>query len=64
MLDESIPLTTNTDLMNGVIRKKKYTTIIRRATPYENVTAKNYPNLLVTPDYTIVRYNILNLPNG
>lgn len=48
MLDESIPLTTNEfDEWGNPTNKEAYF-YLKSYSPYENVTAKSYPNLLVT----------------
>ncbi len=48
MLDESIPLTTFEYDEWGNPNEKKYYDYIKSYSPYDNVGAKNYPNLLVT----------------
>ena len=48
MLDESIPLTTNEFNEWGNPKQQKYYDYMLSYSPYDNVTAKNYPNLLVT----------------
>lgn len=48
MLDESIPLTTNEFDEWGNPKEKIYYDYQKSYSPYENVTAKKYPNLLVT----------------
>lgn len=48
MLDENIPLTTSEYDEWGNPNKKKYYDYIKSYSPYDNVEAKNYPNLLVT----------------
>ena len=48
MLDESIPLTTNEFDEWGNPKNKEAYLYMKSYAPYENVTAKNYPNLLVT----------------
>lgn len=47
MLDESIPLTTGEYDEWGNPNEKKYYDYILSYSPYDNVQAKNYPNLLV-----------------
>ena len=47
MLDESIPLTTGEYDEWGNPNEKKYYDYILSYSPYDNVLAKNYPNLLV-----------------
>ncbi len=48
MLDESIPLTTNEYDEWGDPNRKEYYDYILAYSPYDNVTAQSYPNLLVT----------------
>ncbi|MEO0066172.1 MAG: hypothetical protein RI983_1498 [Bacteroidota bacterium] len=48
MLDESIPLTTNEFDEWGNPKEKIYYDYQKSYSPYENVTANKYPNLLVT----------------
>lgn len=48
MLDESIPLTTNEYDEWGNPNEKEYYDYILSYSPYDNVEAKDYPNLLVT----------------
>jgi len=48
MLDDSIPLTTSEYDEWGDPRKKDYYDYILSYSPYDNVGAKDYPNLLVT----------------
>ncbi|PWV44968.1 S9 family peptidase [Chitinophaga sp. S165] len=48
MLDESIPLTTGEFDEWGNPKKKEYYDYIKAYSPYDNVTAKAYPNMLVT----------------
>ncbi len=48
MLDESIPLTTNEFDEWGNPKNKDAYFYMKSYSPYENVAAKNYPNLLVT----------------
>lgn len=51
MLDESIPLTTGEFDEWGNPKNKEYYEYIKSYSPYDNVEAKNYPNLLVTTGY-------------
>ena len=48
MLDESIPLTTGEYDEWGNPNEKKYYDYMKSYSPYDNVVAKSYPNLLVT----------------
>ncbi len=48
MLDESIPLTTNEFDEWGNPKEKAAYEYIKRYSPYENIEAKAYPNMLVT----------------
>jgi oligopeptidase B len=48
MLDESIPLTTNEYDEWGNPNEKAYYEYMLSYSPYDNVTAQNYPNMLVT----------------
>lgn len=48
MLDESIPLTTNEFDEWGNPKQQKYYDYMLSYSPYDNVQAKDYPNLLVT----------------
>ncbi|MBO6517597.1 MAG: S9 family peptidase [Bacteroidia bacterium] len=48
MLDESIPLTTGEFDEWGNPKEEAYYTYIKSYSPYDNVEAKDYPNLLVT----------------
>jgi oligopeptidase B len=48
MLDESIPLTTNEFDEWGNPKNKEYYDYMKSYSPYDNVEAKAYPNLLVT----------------
>jgi len=48
MLDESIPLTTNEFDEWGNPKKKEAYNYIKSYSPYENITKKAYPNMLVT----------------
>lgn len=47
MLDETIPLTTNEFDEWGNPKKKEYYDYMKTYSPYDNVEAKSYPNLLV-----------------
>ena len=51
MLDESIPLTTGEYNEWGDPRKKEDYLYMRQYSPYDNVTKKAYPHLLVTTGY-------------
>ena len=48
MLDESIPLTTGEYDEWGNPNDAEYYTYMKSYSPYDNVTAQNYPNMLVT----------------
>ncbi len=48
MLDDSIPLTTGEYDEWGNPNKKEYYNYMKSYSPYDNVTNKNYPNMLVT----------------
>ena len=48
MLDETIPLTTGEFDEWGNPKNKKYYDYMKSYSPYDNVEAKNYPNLLIT----------------
>ena len=48
MLDETIPLTTGEFDEWGNPKKKKYYDYMKSYSPYDNVEAKNYPNILIT----------------
>ena len=48
MMDESIPLTTNEFDEWGNPKNKEYYDYMLAYSPYDNVTAQDYPNLLVT----------------
>lgn len=48
MLDETIPLTTGEYDEWGNPNKKEYYDYIKSYSPYDNVSGKNYPNMLVT----------------
>lgn len=48
MLDEEIPLTTGEFDEWGNPKKKKYYDYMKSYSPYDNVEAKNYPNILIT----------------
>ncbi len=51
MLDESIPLTTGEFDEWGNPKDKTYYDYIKTYSPYDNIEAKEYPNLLVTTGY-------------
>ncbi|MBS1548709.1 MAG: S9 family peptidase [Bacteroidetes bacterium] len=51
MLDEEIPLTTGEFDEWGNPKKKKYYNYMLSYSPYDNVTAKAYPNLLITTGF-------------
>ncbi|HQV53680.1 MAG: S9 family peptidase [Flavobacteriales bacterium] len=51
MWDESIPLTTGEFNEWGNPQDAKYYDYIRSYSPYDNVVAQNYPNMLVTTGY-------------
>lgn len=51
MLDESIPLTTGEFDEWGNPKDPQYFEYIRSYSPYDNVEAKEYPNLLITTGY-------------
>ncbi len=51
MLDETIPLTTFEFDEWGNPKNKEYYDYIKSYSPYDNVEAKDYPNLLVTTGY-------------
>lgn len=51
MLDETIPLTTGEFDEWGNPKNEEYYTYIKSYSPYDNVEAKDYPNLLVTTGY-------------
>ncbi|SDC49762.1 S9 family peptidase [Williamwhitmania taraxaci] len=51
MLDESIPLTTGEFDEWGNPKIKEYYDYMKSYSPYDNVTAKDYPNMLVTSGY-------------
>ncbi|MGZ5188855.1 MAG: prolyl oligopeptidase family serine peptidase, partial [Kaistella sp.] len=48
MLDETIPLTTGEFDEWGNPKKKKYYDYMKSYSPYDNVEAKDYPNILIT----------------
>ncbi|MGC1516371.1 MAG: S9 family peptidase [Maribacter sp.] len=48
MLDDSIPLTTGEYDEWGNPNEKEYYEYMKSYSPYDNVTSKNYPNMLVT----------------
>ena len=51
MLDETIPLTTGEFDEWGNPKKKKYYDYMKSYSPYDNIEAKNYPNLLITTGF-------------
>ena len=51
MIDETIPLTTFEWDEWGDPRKKEYYEYMKSYSPYDNVEAKDYPNMLVTTGY-------------
>ena len=51
MLDEEIPLTTGEFDEWGNPKNKKYYDYIKSYSPYDNVEAKNYPNILITTGF-------------
>jgi len=51
MLDETIPLTTFEFDEWGNPKNKKYYDYMKSYSPYDNVEAKNYPNILITTGY-------------
>jgi oligopeptidase B len=51
MLDETIPLTTGEFDEWGNPKVKEYYDYIKSYSPYDNVKAQNYPNLLITTGY-------------
>lgn len=51
MLDETIPLTTGEFDEWGNPKVKEYYDYIKSYSPYDNVEAKDYPNLLITTGY-------------
>ena len=51
MLDESIPLTTGEFDEWGNPKNKEYYDYIKTYSPYDNIQAKEYPNLLITTGY-------------
>jgi oligopeptidase B len=51
MLDETIPLTTGEFDEWGNPKKKKYYDYMKSYSPYDNIQAKNYPNLLITTGF-------------
>ena len=48
MLDESIPLTTNEYDEWGNPNEPQFYDVIEAYSPYDNISAQNYPNILVT----------------
>ena len=51
MWDESIPLTTGEFDEWGNPKEKEYYEYMKSYSPYDNITASNYPNLLITTGY-------------
>ena len=51
MLDETIPLTTGEFDEWGNPKKKKYYDYIKSYSPYDNIEAKDYPNMLITTGF-------------
>jgi len=51
MLDETIPLTTSEFDEWGNPKEKVYYDYMKSYSPYDNVEAKNYPNMLITTGY-------------
>ncbi len=51
MLDETIPLTTGEYDEWGNPNKKMYYDYMKSYSPYDNVTAKDYPNMLITTGF-------------
>ncbi len=51
MLDETIPLTTGEFDEWGNPKKKKYYDYMKSYSPYDNIEAKNYPNILITTGF-------------
>lgn len=51
MLDESIPLTTGEFDEWGNPKNKEYYDYIKSYSPYDNIEAKDYPNILITTGY-------------
>ncbi|GLB53673.1 oligopeptidase B [Neptunitalea chrysea] len=51
MLDETIPLTTGEFDEWGNPKEEEYYTYIKSYSPYDNVEAQSYPNMLVTTGY-------------
>jgi oligopeptidase B len=64
MLDESIPLTTGEYDEWGNPNEKEYYDYIRSYSPYDNVEAKEYPNMLVTTGLHDSQVQYWDLPNG
>jgi oligopeptidase B len=48
MMDESIPLTTNEYDEWGNPNDPQFYNVIESYSPYDNISAQNYPNILVT----------------
>lgn len=51
MLDESIPLTTGEFDEWGNPKDKEYYDYMKSYSPYDNIEAKDYPNILITTGY-------------
>ncbi len=51
MLDETIPLTTFEFDEWGNPKNKEYYDYMKSYSPYDNVEAKNYPNIMITTGY-------------
>ena len=51
MLDETIPLTTGEFDEWGNPKKKKYYDYMKSYSPYDNIEAKDYPNMLITTGF-------------
>lgn len=64
MLDESIPLTTGEFEEWGNPQDEEYYTYMKSYSPYDNVTAQDYPHLLVTTGLHDSGCNTGNRQNG
>jgi Protease II len=64
MSDPSIPLTTGEYLEWGNPANKEEYFYMKSYSPYDNVEAKAYPNMLITTAFMIARSSILNRQNG
>ena len=60
MLDESIPLTTGEYDEWGNPNDKQYYDYMLSYSPYDNIEAKDYPNILITQGKTDRQYFIFN----